>query len=258
MSMHEYEDLIEMSVRALARSKQAKQLDLRSVFFNLYELQSLWDTSLTYFRVMDLLLEHKFFYCFEASRYPEYDTLELSDSDWLHSIFLNPNLSWHAESNPVIAYVFKPLKVSFEMPYIANKEQDYVFIAADSLVISELVKQTVLPKEAAQAPLEMSLFDVAHLVILEASLLNDKALMAQWYALLPSFLLYTTTQNQLSDWRDNKQLQVIKELIYKAEAHKLDDSRFLPSQEDLEPDAQTDAGFSRQEKGFFKWWCYAT
>ena len=58
MSMHEFENVVEESIRVLDRSK-SKELDFRSLFYTLYDFQSWWDTGFTGFRVVDILLNGK-------------------------------------------------------------------------------------------------------------------------------------------------------------------------------------------------------
>ena len=69
MSMHEVEDLVHSTVIAVS------DLDLpagekRQLFANLYRLQGFFDTSNTYFRVMDVLLQNDYMQSFEISEYP--------------------------------------------------------------------------------------------------------------------------------------------------------------------------------------------
>lgn len=67
MSMHEFEDLVEMSVLCLAQSKTKDSHALRSLFWNLFRFQEQWDTSFTQLRVLGILIEHKYLYKFELT-----------------------------------------------------------------------------------------------------------------------------------------------------------------------------------------------
>ena len=73
MSMHEFEDLVEYSVRALAEFPQRDTLDLRSIYWWLYDFQNHWDTGFTHFRVIDALLDVRFVYRFDLAQHPDYD-----------------------------------------------------------------------------------------------------------------------------------------------------------------------------------------
>ena len=59
MSMHEIEELQEVSIRLLDR---IEGLDHRSMFKRLYDFDALFDTGFTHFRVMDILLKRRFYY----------------------------------------------------------------------------------------------------------------------------------------------------------------------------------------------------
>jgi hypothetical protein len=72
MSMHELEDLVEMSVKLLAVSGLSRER-LRSLYFNLFELEARFDTSFTHFRNIDELLAARFVYCLSPSEHPEFE-----------------------------------------------------------------------------------------------------------------------------------------------------------------------------------------
>ncbi len=71
MSMHEFEDLVEMSVRLLAQSGLSRQR-LRSLYFNLFEFEARFDTSFTHFRTMKQLLAARFVYCLSPAEHPDF------------------------------------------------------------------------------------------------------------------------------------------------------------------------------------------
>lgn len=72
MSMNELEDLVEMAVKRLARSGLSRQR-LRSLYFNLFELEARFDTSFTHFRTMDELLAARYVYCLAPAEHPSFD-----------------------------------------------------------------------------------------------------------------------------------------------------------------------------------------
>ncbi|RYZ03589.1 MAG: hypothetical protein EOO73_27285 [Myxococcales bacterium] len=71
MSMHEFEDFVEMAVKRLAQSGLSRQR-LRSLYFNLFELEARFDTSFTHFRTMDELLAARYVYCLAPSEHPSF------------------------------------------------------------------------------------------------------------------------------------------------------------------------------------------
>src|SRR5215831_11672542 len=72
MSMHEIEDLVEWAVRLLAASAPARGLDLRALFWNLYDYQSRFDTGNTLFRVAPILVKHRYLYAFPLHSHPDF------------------------------------------------------------------------------------------------------------------------------------------------------------------------------------------
>jgi hypothetical protein len=71
MAMQELEDLVEMSVKRLAQSGLSRQR-LRTLYFNLFELEASYDTSFTHFRTMDELLAARFVYCLPPDEHPAF------------------------------------------------------------------------------------------------------------------------------------------------------------------------------------------
>jgi len=69
--MQELEDLVEMAVKLLSRSGLSRKR-LRSLYFNLFELEASYDTSFTHFRTMDELLAARFVYCLPPSEHPAF------------------------------------------------------------------------------------------------------------------------------------------------------------------------------------------
>lgn len=96
--MHLIEDLVEGSVRALHATGEP---GWRDHFVALYRFQSEWDCKLTYFRLMEILLEHGYAHRFPLTAHPDYDNLEhlteftaLAESDdesaWLEQGYVDP------------------------------------------------------------------------------------------------------------------------------------------------------------------------
>ena len=71
MSMHEFEDLVEHSVHALASTGRDPQ-ELRSIYWNLYEFEARYDTGFTHFRNMEELLAARFVYRIPMTEHPDY------------------------------------------------------------------------------------------------------------------------------------------------------------------------------------------
>lgn len=72
MSMHLIEDLVEGSIRVLHAAAPARDRGVRDRIAELYRFQSEFDCSLTYFRVMDILVERGFSHRLPLDAHPEY------------------------------------------------------------------------------------------------------------------------------------------------------------------------------------------
>ncbi len=117
MSMHEIEDLVESSVRILATRSD---LDLRSLYWQLYEYQNHWDTGFTNFRVMDLLLQARYTYRFEVNQHPDYaqyrdyfdgltkfESIQVKPTEPPGKTVFDPAKGW-VSPNPMAGYVRPP------------------------------------------------------------------------------------------------------------------------------------------------------
>ncbi|PZR09314.1 MAG: hypothetical protein DI536_22290 [Archangium gephyra] len=74
MSNHEFEDVIEQSIRVL--HAHDGELDHRSAFVSLWRFQERGDCGFTHFRVLDILLERRATYRFPHDVHPAIDTLD--------------------------------------------------------------------------------------------------------------------------------------------------------------------------------------
>jgi len=179
--MHEFEDLVEESVKVLAASERANQLDLRSMFWRLYDFQNHWDTGFTHFRVMDLLLQFRFVYRFDLKQHPDYEQYRtyfdsLTDFAFIHvdplephgKNFFTPEKGWQLP-NPVAGYTRPP-----DLYCNAGSPMWKRFIEAGILT----GKDTLPPDE------QISLIDTAKEVMLEAEKQNAFTMIAAWYSLL--------------------------------------------------------------------------
>jgi hypothetical protein len=257
MSQHEYEDLVEMSVRALDQSPKAAELELRDVFYTLYELQGMFDTGNTYFRVMPILLKHRAFYRLESRNYPDAARLEamFKDSkDWLRSIYQYPTEDVDVSDNFVVAYWFFDRNPSDEFRnsgVVDRWDEPRVFVPAESSVIPALVENGALPASEATAPRKLPFEQVAALVAREAELQGDTDLISYWYLLLPNVLLFVT--EDFRQIQTNPHALEVRQIAERTGADQLEweygDLRRASLQElnDLEEDES-------EFVAFMKWW----
>lgn len=202
--MHEVESLVELSVYCLDRSRE-EALDRRSLFFNLYRLQQQFDTGFTHFRVMDLLIKHRFVYTFPVSAHPAY----AANKNWFDAlaagqqfsfIYRQPTAAWDETANPVAGYA------NYDFP-----TQTYIlYCDAGSLLWADMVAQGVLTGDDAVAPEHIAPFSMAHEIAEAAGEQKDKDLLASWYQLLPYMVMQAEQENEAINY---KALEAILELV---------------------------------------------
>ncbi|MBC9932354.1 tetratricopeptide repeat protein [Chitinophaga qingshengii] len=190
MSMHEIESLVEMSVYCLHES-QDNTLDRRSLFYNLYELQSLFDTGFTHFRVMDILIEHRFVYTFPITAHPSYAQHQafldaLAASQKFSFIYTRPEQEWDAETNPVAGYA-----------HFDQQKQTYLlYCDAGSPLWTALVANGTLQGPDAVAPAVTDVFSLALVIARNAAQQQYRDLLNSWYLLLPYMVMAAEQENE--------------------------------------------------------------
>jgi hypothetical protein len=181
MSMHEFEDLVEETVRVLAGAANRDALDLRSMFWRLYDFQNHWDTGFTHFRVMDILLEARFVYRFERAQHPEFaryrayfeglTAFTFIRAELMHDggdTFFTAEHGW-SSANPVAGY-FKP---------------PFLYADAGSPLWRRWVEAGLLAGSDAQPPdSSVSLIEVARAAVKTAAATGAIPFIAAWYSLL--------------------------------------------------------------------------
>lgn len=163
--MHEFEDLVEQSVRCLEASERPG-LDHRSLFKQLYAFQEQYDTGYTHGRVLDILEKHRFTYSFPVDAHPDFVTLgpKFPTNGWLHA---KPGEEWDAEMNPALAFV-RDSKMYFD---------------AGGPLWRRFVSLGRLDGRDGEAPHETSMDDVAATVVEEAACQGKRDLIKAWLAL---------------------------------------------------------------------------
>lgn len=224
MSMHEFEDLVEASIRTLVISERREHLDLRSMFWRLYQFQNCWDTGFTHFRVMDLLLKYHFVYRFEVNQHPDYTMYRDYFDNLTRFTFIKrrPLEKWDKKKNPAIGY-YKP---------------PYLYCDAGSPLWMRFVELGVLKGTDARPPDErISLIEVALEIVTEAERQSDLELIGLWYALLGTHLYTFSTEEELDALRENRPMAEILEVVKRTHIHeKLTNFRllFLPPSTGIE------------------------
>ncbi|MBT2771671.1 hypothetical protein J7J47_05395 [Halomonas sp. ISL-60] len=208
MSMHEFEDLVEMSINCLDQAGEHSSLDLRALFWNLYQFQEAWDTGFTHLRVIDTLLKHKFVYQFEISHHPEYsDHKAFFDSiqDFTF-VSLYPEGKRDSQKNPTAGYIKPP----------------YLFCDAGSLLWQRFVDLGVLIGNDALPPAKINIVDMVKEVMIAAAAQNDRELVSIWYTALGVHLWSTSSEEEQEDVKKNPSLEVIRAIAQEKKALEID------------------------------------
>jgi hypothetical protein len=105
MSMHEIEALTEESIRLL---DHIEEVDHRSMFKCLYDFEGAFDTGLSRFSCMDILLKWRFAYRMALEDHPDYaqfkDAFEGIRKKDFWQIERDPSAKFHRTTNPAVAY----------------------------------------------------------------------------------------------------------------------------------------------------------
>ena len=208
MSMHEFEDLVEMSVRCLAQSQTKDSPTLRSLFWNLYQFQEEWDTGFTQLRVLYILLEHRYVYRFDVAEHPDYETYKsvldgLKDFDF---ISLNPEQKWNQKTNPTAGFYQAP----------------YLYCEAGSSLWQRMVETGRLQAEDAQPPAQIDIVELTKAVVDEARGQGDKALISMWFTALGVYVFSFYSDEQLEAFKLNPSVKEIKQTVKSTKALKSD------------------------------------
>ena len=181
MSMHEFEDLVEESIRILAASDLRDQLDVRSACWWLYDFQNHWDTGFTHFRVMDILLDCHFAYRFALTQHPDYERERayfdsLKDFAFLHASLTQP--AGKSRFDPVIGW-------TTENPFVGYYNPPYLYCDAGSRLWARFVESgTLIGRDALPPDADMGITGAVLAVARAAEQQKNLRLIGDWYAYL--------------------------------------------------------------------------
>lgn len=201
MSMYEYEDLVEESVRMLARSQRHSPNELRSLYWNLYEFEGLWDTSFTQLRTLDLLLAAHYTYRFDLSAHPDYERYpelfqNIHQFSWIN---VHPEQEYDRQDNPTAGYCDPP----------------YLYCDVNSQLWYRFVQLGVLTGEDALPVERQDPIDVARIVVEDALNEEHYHLIASWYYLISPYLAFLEDTEM---FYSHPSLLQIKHLFYQTKA----------------------------------------
>ncbi|NTD99835.1 hypothetical protein G6M26_31245 [Agrobacterium tumefaciens] len=169
--MHEIEDLVEETTYLIDRSSNDDLITKRDILFNLYRFEAFFDTSYTHFRVMDILVKHRFVYKIPVEEYPQLGITEAQipedeDGDWVYD-----------QDENAIAY--------------AQQENGIMYLYGDAgdLLWKSLCELDILPKSEHESPQKLSIPLLVKIMMLEAERQQHHDLLKQWYNLLVNAIL---------------------------------------------------------------------
>jgi hypothetical protein len=242
MSMHEFEDLVEASVRALHQSPPVN-LDLRSAFYTLYQYQGMFDTGYTCFRVKDILLEQGFFYRVDAMAFPNGATLEAvfdaNHNRWLEEVGVQPFAAISAE-NPVVAFW--------------HRNERMFYLEASSPLLAMLVSSGVLPAVAVTPPVRLDWLEVASALIDACEGLGDVETVSSWFGLMWVSLIWFDIAPGTAI--QNPHLQAIHAVAHRMNATELQEDGDLMQSHHLDELENSDDEDSIDKVWipFLRWW----
>lgn len=175
MSMHEFEDLVQLSVEVLAHQRPT-DLDLRSAFATLYQLQAQFDCGFTHFRVMPELVQHRFVYRMtppQHPRYPEPAVQALLDQpvEGVSFVRVDPLAPWGPD-NPEAGYL----------------SEGALYADAGSPLWAAWVAQGVLTGADAQPPQTLALAPLVLAIVQAADAMGAPDVIWLWFDLFPAFV----------------------------------------------------------------------
>jgi hypothetical protein len=194
MSEHEFEDLVEWSVIALAATDRPWR-ELRSLYWNLYRFKDAFDTGFTHFRNLDQLLAAHFVYRFPIAEHPEY----VRHQAWFDGI---DDFAFIREPGPARdgGYVLPP----------------HVYCDAGSPLWARLVASGRLRDDDAEAPYVVEMDEIARDIARIAEANGDRELVATWYRLLLPYLLYTV--GGFTEVRERSSIAELRAIVRRTDA----------------------------------------
>jgi hypothetical protein len=169
--MQHVDDLVEDSLELLDDEEVESEL-FRSVATRLYDFQSHYEATPTYFRMMETHLEHDYFLELPLEAHPAYeahaDDFESRDAGRVSPVFREPGRDWDREENPVVGYICN----------------DQLYVEVGSSLWESIVEAGDVTGDDAEPIEPMSLHGAIATVCRIASRRGDDELPLRWFASL--------------------------------------------------------------------------
>jgi hypothetical protein len=228
MSMHEIEDLVESTVRLIAASAPASGLDLRTLFWNLYNYQSGFDTGNTLFRVAPILVKHRYLYALPLDSHPDFARMPAYFAAVRtkegENVYLDPSRPWEETDNPVAGYYCDPVRRWGEPWCIENGweaflRQPLLYCEAGSPLWKRWVDNATLKGPDAEPPARVDRVRLFRVVIEEAVLQRKRELAAEWYQVGIPYELAWVNESELRSLKSDPDLNAIRALTVEHRLH---------------------------------------
>lgn len=189
MSAHEYELIVEQSVKFLDQRPNAPSFDLRSCFKSLYDFQSRYDTGYTHLRVVGPLVKHRFVYAFGVEDHPEHDRYReaFQKLRGFGGIYRDPTRPWDEETNPTVGHYCDPVEEwgdDYAETFPPELRRGRLYFDAGGELWRAFVDAGKLTGIDAVPPQEIPIQKVVALIAREAASCGDRLLVRMWLPLL--------------------------------------------------------------------------
>lgn len=206
MNIHNVTDLVEDSIRLLDEWDEPGfgDDDFCADVRTLFDFQRQYSTSVTYFRVMNVLVRRGYFLEVPLEDHPDWedhsDVLEDFEPDSISPVFERPAEEWDEQENPVVAYA---------------RDTD-LYVRAGTELAERLVESGAVEKDEAElpeaAPLMKAVADTCEAAVAQ----KDEDTLLLWYTNLSfHFALHgdADTDAQLQELKADADLGRIRELV---------------------------------------------
>jgi hypothetical protein len=226
MGMHEIEGLVEATVRRLDTGAPDQMLDLRTLFWNLYDYHNSYDTGNTLFRVVTILVRHRYLYHFpvemhpDFERYPEY--FESLKDKGFEDIHIDPPKPWKHDTNKTAGFYCDPVREWGSSFCMRNGWGDLakpqLYCEAGSPLWESWVAAGRLTGADAVRPTKLDRSELFQILMKEIVRQKDFDLAAEWYQMGIVYEFGNPHGEQLKTLQKNSSLSAIRKF---AAEHKL-------------------------------------
>jgi len=250
MSMHEIEYLVQNTVRRLDAVGPDHTLDLRTLFWNLFDYQSNYDTGITFFGVATALVRHRYLYPFPVEKHPDFERCpeyftSLKEESF-EEIPIDPAKPWTSKTNMTAGYYWDPVRKWGLERCLEKGWGDFtkpqVYCEAGSPLWERWVANQTLTGADAVRPQKLDRAEFFHILMKEIVRQNDLDLAAEWYQMGIVYEFGDPGGNKLEELQKNAHVSAIRTLAAEHELQTID----------------IDYGFSYIEEetpgGFLAWW----